>query len=179
MWGAPALFALLLWIAVSRHPEQRAGTSTDSFRLTPLWKNRRASELLIFFGIGTGVYTLVLAWLPAYYTSLGWSRADAGYLLGGLTMMEVLAGLIVSTFATRFLDRRGPLMLVLALLIAGLMFLISFPSSAALLISGLLGLGIRALFPPTLILTVDHVDDPRQAGELAACTRCPSYLTWR
>ncbi|WP_254504516.1 type VI secretion system-associated protein TagF, partial [Duganella vulcania] len=141
-----------------------------------LWRRARAWELLAFFGIGTGAYTLVLAWLPAYYTSLGWAPADAGYLLGALTMTEVLAGLLVSMFAARFPDRRVPLVIVLALLIAGLACLVWAPTPLAWLACGLLGLGIGSLFPLTLMLTVDHLDDPLQAGELAAFVQGGGYL---
>lgn len=176
IWGIPALIGLLLWIAVRRRSDQAQGSGTRGIRLPPLWKNRRAWELAIFFGIGTGAYTLVLAWLPSYYTSRGWSGTHAGYLLGGLTLMEVLAGLTVSRYATRFVDRRGPLLVVLALIFAGLMSLIWFPASTPLLTIGMLGLGIGALFPLTLILTVDHLDDPRQAGELAAFVQGIGYL---
>lgn len=176
-WGTPALLALAVWIVATRRAdggqEGSAGTAQPAARFG---NNGRAWELLVFFGIGTGAYTLVLAWLPAYYTSLGWSAADAGYLLGGLTLTEVVAGLIVSAFAARFPDRRGPLLAVLALLLAGLGCLIGAPLATAWLIPILLGLGIGALFPLSLILTVDHLDDPRAAGDLAAFVQGGGYL---
>jgi len=176
LWAVPALIALPLWIAATRRPERRGQAPAGAAPPLSLWRRARAWELLVFFGIGTGAYTLVLAWLPAYYTSLGWAPADAGYLLGALTMTEVLAGLLVSAFAARFPDRRVPLLIVLALLIAGLACLVLAPVPLAWLACGLLGLGIGSLFPLTLILTVDHLDDPQEAGELAAFVQGGGYL---
>ena len=49
---------------------------------------RRAWLLAIFFGLGTGAYTLVLAWLPPYYTALGWTPVAAGSLLGAVTVAK-------------------------------------------------------------------------------------------
>lgn len=176
IWAVPAIVALMLWGAATRQPPAPRRAPMDEGPRVSWWKCRRAWELLVFFGIGTGAYTLVLAWLPAYYTSLGWTPKQAGYLLGALTLTEVLAGLLVSAFAARFPDRRGPLVVVLALLIAGLACLVVAPISLAWLASGLLGLGIGALFPLTLILTVDHLDDPVQAGALAAFVQGGGYL---
>ena len=78
----------------------------------------RAWLLMLFFGIGTGAYTLVLAWLPPFYTELGWSAAHSGLLLGALTLVEVLAGLVVSSIINRFPDRR-PLLLAVLLFSVG------------------------------------------------------------
>lgn len=176
LWAVPALIALPLWIAATGRPERRGPAPAGAARPLSLWRRARAWELLVFFGIGTGAYTLVLAWLPAYYTSLGWTPADAGYLLGALTMTEVLAGLLVSVFAARFPDRRVPLLIVLALLVAGLACLVWAPAPLAWLACGLLGLGIGSLFPLTLILTIEHLDDPLEAGQLAAFVQGGGYL---
>jgi CP family cyanate transporter-like MFS transporter len=140
------------------------------------WRNLRAWELMLFFGIGTGAYTLVLAWLPPFYTSLGWEPSAAGFLLSGLTLAEVMAGLAVSAWIGRFADRRKPLAAVLTMLICGLICLILAPLKLALLACLLLGIGIGALFPLSLIVAMDHLDDPAQAGMLAAFVQGGGYL---
>lgn len=175
VWALPAVIALALWLGVTRSAGPRAAAAP--MRQPPAWwRRRRAWELLVFFGIGTGAYTLVLAWLPAYYTGLGWQRADAGYLLGGLTVTEVAAGLAVSALAGRRRDLRVALLAALGLLSAGLVCLVAAPLALALPAAGLLGMGIGALFPLTLILTVEHVDDPAAAGALAAFVQGGGYL---
>jgi len=183
-WSLPAVVALPLWLNAARgqssrgQSARRASPRLPASRPAPrsFWRNVRAWELMLFFGIGTGAYTLVLAWLPPFYTSLGWEPSAAGFLLGGLTLAEVMAGLAVSAWIGRFPDRRTPLAAVLVILICGLVCLILAPLKLALLACLLLGVGIGALFPLSLIVAMDHVDDPAQAGMLAAFVQGGGYV---
>jgi CP family cyanate transporter-like MFS transporter len=61
----PALIAFTLWVLCAG--DQRAQVHTVGLPI----RNIRAWVLMAFFGIGTGAYTLVLAWLPPYYIELG------------------------------------------------------------------------------------------------------------
>ena len=177
-WGVPALLALPLWLNAAQDRADASSPLHRTARTAPrsFWRNLRAWELMLFFGIGTGAYTLVLAWLPPFYTGLGWDPSAAGFLLGGLTLAEVMAGLAVSAWIGRFPDRRKPLAAVLTILICGLTCLILAPLKLALLACLLLGIGIGALFPLSLIVAMDHLDDPAQAGMLAAFVQGGGYL---
>lgn len=177
-WSVPALLALPLWLKAAQGRADATSPLHRTARTAPrsFWRNLRAWELMLFFGIGTGAYTLVLAWLPPFYTSLGWEPSAAGFLLGGLTLAEVMAGLAVSAWIGRFADRRKPLAAVLTLLICGLICLVLAPLKLALLACLLLGIGIGALFPLSLIVAMDHLDDPAQAGMLAAFVQGGGYL---
>ena len=96
LWGLPALLALVLWKGASSSDAcVKQTASRQTVGRSPL-KSGKAWLLLIFFGVGTGAYTLVLAWLPPFYIQLGRSEDIAGYMLAGLTLMEVVAGLAVS-----------------------------------------------------------------------------------
>ncbi|AUH01275.1 MFS transporter [Prodigiosinella confusarubida] len=171
-WGILALIAALAWKRMSSLPKPATGGNTVSFpRLTP-----RAWSLMIFFGVGTAAYTLVLAWLPPYYTKLGWSASQSGFLLGGLTLTEVVAGLLVSSSINYFPDRRRLLIPVLLLLLLGMLGLIFAPVLLAFPIMILLGLGIGALFPLSLIIALDNVDIPQQAGALMGFVQGGGYI---
>lgn len=181
LWGIPGAMAIGVWLAATRASSSTparvlVAKSDTSARRRHFLRNPRAWALLAFFGIGTGAFTIVLAWLPPYYTALGWSRDDAGFLLGGLTMMEVLAGTLVSAFIHRFPDRRIPLLASLTALAVGIIMLIVAPQSNALLIACTIGLGTGSLFPLSLILTMDHVDDPTIAGELGDFVQGGGYI---
>nr|WP_281411207.1 MFS transporter [Rhizobium sp. BK316] len=145
---------------------QRTATSKTSSSSPS--RSGRTWLLLAFFGVGTGAYTLVLAWLPPFYVQLGRSEDIAGYLLAGLTLVEVLAGPAVSAMINWFPDRRGPLAAALFAILGGLVCLITMPLALALPAMILLGLGIGALFPLSLIVTLDHADEPTSAGRLTA-----------
>ncbi|NLY57196.1 MAG: CynX/NimT family MFS transporter, partial [Gammaproteobacteria bacterium] len=158
----PALLALIAWLRYAGG-RQRHG---DIPRLP--YRNRRAWALMLYFGIGTSAYTLVLAWLPVYYIDLGISATWSGYLLGTVSAMEVVAGLAVSAWVHRFPDRRPLLSAVISLILIGLACLILAPLQLMLPAIILLGLGIGALFPLSLIATLDHAESPAQAGALLA-----------
>ncbi|QJI17232.1 cyanate transporter [Pseudomonas [fluorescens] ATCC 17400] len=174
IWAVLAVLALLFWYAqrAALPPLPPAGAGPqESF-----FGNRRAWLLAIFFGLGTASYTCVLAWLAPYYVEQGWSEQNAGLLLGFLTAMEVVSGLITPAIANRLQDKRGVVAVLLVLIIAGFCGLILSPQHLTLLWPCLLGLGIGGLFPMSLILSLDHLDNPRRAGGLTAFVQGIGYL---
>jgi CP family cyanate transporter-like MFS transporter len=173
IWAALALVALLFWIA------QRRGIPTlpaQAPRHESFFGNSRAWLLAIFFGLGTASYTCVLAWLAPYYVEKGWSEQNAGLLLGFLTAMEVISGLLTPAIANRSRDRRLVLVVLLGLIMVGFCGLILSPQHLSLLWPCLLGLGIGGLFPMSLIVSLDHLDNPRRAGGLTAFVQGIGYL---
>lgn len=173
IWAILALLALAFWWSQRRQLSSRvtAITGKDSFFI-----HSRAWLLAIFFGLGTASYTCVLAWLAPYYVEKGWSEQNAGLLLGFLTAMEVISGLVVPAIANRSRDRRVILMALLILIIAGFCGLILSPQTYSLLWPCLLGLGIGGLFPMSLIVSLDHLDNPQRAGGLTAFVQGIGYL---
>ncbi|RIA31662.1 CP family cyanate transporter-like MFS transporter [Ectopseudomonas oleovorans] len=172
-WTLPALLAAALW----RHaaPADALAASGNVPHLD-VWRSPRAWLLMSFFGIGTAGYTLVLAWLPPYYTALGWSAQSSGLLLAALTLCEVFAGLLASSLLPRCPDRRVLLGVVLLALLTGLLGLMLAPLQLVVPICILLGIGIGALFPLSLVVAQDHLDDPRQTGDLLAFVQGGGYL---
>ncbi|MBB6154047.1 CP family cyanate transporter-like MFS transporter [Pseudomonas sp. JAI115] len=172
IWAALSLLALLVWWTQS---------IPSSLQITPVGKesftrNSRAWLLAIFFGLGTASYTCVLAWLAPYYVEQGWSEQQAGLLLGFLTAMEVISGLLTPAIANRSRDRRTVLAALLLLIIGGFCGLILSPQHLSLLWPCLLGLGIGGLFPMSLIVSLDHLDNPQRAGSLTAFVQGIGYL---
>ncbi|MNO82671.1 putative transporter YycB [compost metagenome] len=90
--------------------------------------------------------------------------------------MEVLSGLLVPAIANGSRDRRLVLVVLLALIMVGFCGLILSPDNFGLLWPCLLGLGIGGLFPMSLIVSLDHLDEPRQAGGLTAFVQGIGYL---
>ncbi|EGT4370413.1 MFS transporter [Cronobacter malonaticus] len=169
--GALALLALVLWFALVRHRQAQETVSAPvSVSSSRTWL------LLLFFGIGTGAYTLVLAWLPPLYIQAGWSARHSGYMLAWLTLTEVVAGFVVSALIHRFPDRRFPLIVVLLVLLAGLLCLVFSPGTTPILSTLLLGTGIGALFPLSLIVTFDHARTPAEAGKLLSKVQGGGYM---
>ncbi|KVN43262.1 MFS transporter [Burkholderia territorii] len=176
-WALPAALAALAWPLASRggDPLTSGPTSGSTVQARPS-RSPRAWRLAMFFGIATGAYTLVLAWLPPYYMRLGWSPTAAGGLLGGVTLAEVVAGLAVSATIDRLPDRRPALHAAIASLLAGLLVMLAAPQALALPAALLLGAGIGALFPLSLIVTVDHAATPAEAASLTGFVQGIGYL---
>ena len=171
MAGVLALLALMLWLPLVKQL-QGEQTAHESVTLS----SSRTGLLLLFFGVGTGAYTLVLAWLPPLYIQAGWSARSSGYMLAWLTLTEVAAGFAVSALIGKFPDRRVPLITVLLLLLAGLLCLVFSPGTTPVLSTLLLGIGIGALFPLSLIVTFDHARTPAQAGKLLSKVQGGGYM---
>ncbi|MBN9480000.1 MAG: MFS transporter [Bordetella sp.] len=180
LWGVPALLAGLVWIIAARDPAEaapdRAAAANAARPENPFWRQGRAWCLVAILGLGTSAYTLVLAWLPPYYVDQGQTRATAGFMLSGMTGAEVLAGVLVSLFVARLPDRRGPMLAAVALALLGLAGLTLAPVDLAVPVMLLLGLGIGAVFPLTLILAMDQIDDPVRSGDLLAFVQGGGYI---
>lgn len=171
MAGLLALLALIMWLTLVKHPQ-----GEKPARETVTLSSSRTALLLLFFGVGTGAYTLVLAWLPPLYIQAGWTARSSGYMLAWLTLTEVVAGFVVSALIGKFPDRRVPLIAVLLLLLAGLLCLVFSPGTTPVLSTLLLGTGIGALFPLSLIVTFDHARTPAQAGKLLSKVQGGGYM---
>lgn len=140
------------------------------------WKNRRSWKLASLFGLGTGAYVCVLAWLAPYAIEQGYSDKQAGLLLGFLTLMEVFAGLLFPAWANRGRDRRPVLFTLCALQLVGFGGLALAPEAGLPLWAGIIGLGIGGFFPMSMIVTMDHRDDPLQSGRLTAFVQGIGYI---
>lgn len=173
VWAVLALLAMPVWWATR---DTSPDTTRSVVRKESFFTNSRAWLLAIFFGLGTASYTCVLAWLAPYYVENGWNEQNAGLMLGFLTAMEVISGLAVPAIANRSRDRRLVLGALLGLIIAGFLGLILSPLHLSLLWPCLLGLGIGGLFPMSLIVSLDHLEEPQRAGGLTAFVQGIGYL---
>ena len=171
IWALPALFGIFGWLANEKQPATTIAPPAASMHRQP-----RAWALLVFFGLATGAYTLVLAWLPPFFTQLGWTAQASGNILGALTAAEVVAGLAVSASAHRTLDRRLAMFTALFLLLTGMMMLALAPLDFAWPAAICAGLGIGALFPLSLIVSMDHSDSAESAGAIIGFVQGGGYI---
>lgn len=180
LWSVPAFVAAVVWLLAARDPAAEEPDRNAVIEVVhpeiPFWRQGRAWSLILIMGLGTSAYTLVLAWLPPFYVDLGQARATAGYLLSGMTGAEVMAGILVSLLIGRFPDRRGPILTALVLALIGLAGLVVAPVALAVPVVVIMGLGIGAIFPLTLILAMDQIDDPARSGDLLAFVQGGGYI---
>ena len=194
VWCVPAAVALAAW---ARTPQQAAGPSAarnagvatpsagparvgqagDSHPAgasaphRPPWlrcfASRRAWLLAVYFGLINGGYTSLAAWLPQFYAQQGWDAQRAGAMLALMTAAQVAAALAVPVLARGHRDLRPWLAATLLAQLAGFAGL-ALQAPGAVAIVALLGFGLGGAFALCMVLALDHLPEPRQAGMLAA-----------
>ncbi|WP_339907128.1 CynX/NimT family MFS transporter [Pseudomonas guineae] len=173
VWALPAVLALLLWLQT---PWRAAQALSADQRLSRFIRNKRAWTLALYFGFSNCGYMAVVAWLPAYYQHLGWSSQNSGALLAWMTLFQVLAALGMPALAQRMRERRGLLSVSLLSQLLGFSGLLLAPQQAALVWMALIGFGLGACFALSLILSLDHLQAPQAASQLAAFVQGFGFL---
>lgn len=174
-WVLLALFALLIWYWQLKAPKAAAQAVAPAPAFS-FWRNKRSWQLAVFFALGTSCYVSVLAWLAPYAIEQGLTAKQAGLLLGFLTSCEVVAGLFFPWLAMRSSDKRHVIAILCVLQLLGFSGLALLPDTALLLWVAMIGLGIGGIFPLAIIITMDHLDNPVQAGRLTAFVQGIGYI---
>ncbi len=180
MWALPAALALLIWIIIVKlpavnQPLNSAANTTLSSAVNPATHHGVLWRLCLLFGLSTGGFTLLLAWLPGYYLQLGWGETQAGGLLSLFTFIEIIAGLLV-TFLAHHVSLRTALLVAISNLTLGLLLLLMLPLQTVWLCITLLGLGIGSLFPLSMIATINNANSPTQAEYFASMVQGTGYM---
>lgn len=174
IWAIPVLPALpLAWYALTLMRE--SATPVPSAPLVQAnrdsdtgWLLRRGRTwlLLISFGLMNGGYGSTVAWLAPFYQTHGWTATQSGSLLAILSIAQAASALAMPALARRSLDRRCWLMLALLLQIIGFAGLGLWPDTMPTLNAIVLGLGLGGCFSLFMLVALDHLPSPTQAGAL-------------
>jgi MFS transporter, CP family, cyanate transporter len=165
-WALPAALAWLVWFLVTPAESARPRGQRKDARWLRCFGNRRAWLLAAYFGLINGGYSSLVAWLPHFYAQQGWSTERAGAALAWMTMAQLIAALVIPALARGHRDLRPWLAAVLLVQLAGFAGL-WFNAPAAGVVA-LLGFGLGGAFALCMVLALDHLPDPGQAGTLAA-----------
>ncbi len=175
-WALPVLAALLLaWRALPRTSQTNASPSGPS---PTRWMLRRPRTwlLMLCFGLVNGGYASVVAWLAPFYQSHGWSAAASGSLVALLSVAQAAMALLLPLLAARQRDRRPWLWLSLALQAAGFAALVLWPDLAPRTWMLILGAGLGGSFALSMVVALDHLPDPAQAGALSALMQGGGFM---
>ncbi|MCY1080707.1 cyanate transporter [Archangium lansingense] len=171
--AAPAGAALVLgWWVLPRAERASAGHTA----VAVLLRRPRTWLLMSCFGLVNAGYSSMVAWLPAYYLTRGWSKAHSGGLVALMAVAQAAAALSLPALAARSHDRRPWLWLTLfaqATSFAGLAF---WPDASPRLWAALGGAGLGGCFALSLVVALDHLHEPAQAGALSALMQGGGFL---
>ncbi len=171
-WAVLAFVAGWYWQRRIPTPAKIQARQTTSLP----WRELRAWQLLLTFGLHGLVFYSLLAWLAPAYISYGMSATQAGQLLGVFTLLQILGTLLVSLLPVDQLDRRPALLAGAASTLAGLLGTWLAPLAAPFIWMTLLGAGTAGLFALTLILPLDFSDNAESAGSWTAMMSSGGYV---
>ena len=172
MWAVLALIALIGWLGMRRASPAPVTPAVVAPRQDFSWLHcfgsRRAWLLAVCFGLLNGGYTSLVAWLPQFYAQQGWTAQQGGSVLALMTAAQVVAALAMPALARRRgRDLRPWLVLTLLAQLAGFAALMFDAPVPAVAIALTLGFGLGGAFALCMVLALDHLPDPAQAGALA------------
>jgi CP family cyanate transporter-like MFS transporter len=173
-WMAlPAVLAL--WLVACSLPEDAQGNTRTNSALA-LLRRARTWRLMACFGLVNGGYSTAVAWLAPSYQGLGWTAAASGSLLAVMAVCQAFAALLLPILAGRGQDRRPWLWLTLAMQAIGFAALALRPEAAPFLWVAVLGAGLGGCFALSMIVALDHLPDPAEAGTLSALMQGGGFL---
>lgn len=176
LWAWPVLLALwLAWTTLGAMPLPSAARQTGSDTAW-LLRRRRTWLLMLAFGLMNGGYATMVAWLAPYYQERGWSATHSGLLVAVVSVAQAAAALAFPTLVARHLDRRPWIWLTLACQAAGFAALAWRPDAAPMTAAVVLGVGIGGCFALFMVVALDHLHPPLQAGALNALMQGGGFI---
>jgi len=173
-WMAvPALAAMVL---VACHLPRDNAAAQGSNAAAGFLKRPRTWLLMACFGLVNGGYSTVVAWLAPSYQEHGWTGAASGSLLAMMALCQAIAALLLPMLARGSNDLRPWLWLTLAMQAAGFAGLALWLEAAPVVWAILLGAGLGGCFALSMIVALDHLPDPAQAGALSALMQGGGFL---
>ncbi|MCF5706485.1 CynX/NimT family MFS transporter [Pseudomonas syringae] len=171
-WLIPAIIAALFWLPQARETH---GTHRDVYRVQGLLRDRLAWQVTLYMGLQSSLSYIVFGWLPSILIGRGLTPTQAGLLLSGSIIVQVISALSAPWLATRGKDQRLAIMLVMSLTLTGLFGCLYAPLDGLWGWAILLGLGQGGTFSLALALIVLRSRDSHVAANLSSMAQGFGY----
>jgi CP family cyanate transporter-like MFS transporter len=126
-------------------------------------------------GLQSSLAYIVFGWLPSILIGRGLTPTEAGLLLSGSIMVQLLSSLTAPWLATRGKDQRLAILLVMLLTLAGLYGCLYAPLNQLWVWGVVLGLGQGGTFSLALTLIVLRSRDSHVAANLSSMAQGVGY----
>ncbi|MEJ6761062.1 MAG: MFS transporter [Candidatus Planktophila sp.] len=171
-----ALTALWWWIKIPSSSTTEIVESKESFWANPLFKNRSAWSITLFFGLLNMIHYASATWLPTILLTKGFTLVNAGILVAVATLVGSLLSLAVPHFASKQKDFRLVLV-VFSLFLAVSYLAIAMDSGMRLWIWVILGnIGVYVTFSIALFLVVFRATDASKTKSLSIMMQSVGYI---
>ena len=171
-WIVPAIVAAVFWLPQTR---QRHGQHQAAYRVRGLFRDRLARQVTLYMGLQSSLAYIVFGWLPSILIGRGLTATEAGLLLSGSIMVQLISSLATPWLATRGKDQRLAILLVMLLTLAGLYGCLYAPLNQLWFWAVVLGLGQGGTFSLALTLIVLRSRDSHVAANLSSMAQGVGY----
>ncbi|NBA98053.1 MFS transporter [Pseudomonas sp. R5(2019)] len=171
-WVVPALVAALFWLPQAK---QGHGTHQVAYRVRGLLRDPLAWQVTLYMGLQSSLAYIVFGWLPSILIGRGLTPTQAGLVLSGSVIVQLLSSLSAPWLATRGKDQRLAIVLVMLLTLAGLFGCLYAPLAGLWGWAVVLGLGQGGTFALALTLIVLRSRDAHVAANLSGMAQGVGY----
>lgn len=171
-WLVPAVVAALFWLPQAR---QGHGQHRVAYRVRGLFRDPLAWQVTLYMGLQSSLAYIVFGWLPSILIGRGLSPTEAGLVLSGSVLVQLLSALTAPWLATRGKDQRLAIVLVMLLTLAGLFGCLYAPLGGLWGWAVLLGIGQGGTFALALTLIVLRSKDSHVAANLSGMAQGVGY----
>ena len=171
-WLVPALVAALFWLPQAR---QGHGAHHAAFRVRGLWHDPLAWQVTLYMGLQSSLAYIVFGWLPSILIGRGLSPTEAGLVLSGSVIVQLVSALTAPMLATRGKDQRLAIVVVMVLTLAGLFGCLYAPLGGLWGWAVVLGIGQGGTFALALTLIVLRSRDSHVAANLSSMAQGVGY----
>jgi CP family cyanate transporter-like MFS transporter len=176
IWAGFAAIAAIGWAIARRGPHRRLVIAAPTMPMSALFRDRVAWTVTAYFGLQSLSFYAVLSWLPTLFEEHGYSVVKAGALMSISAAVQTPIALTLPPLLVK-VRRQGWLVLAsAALTAAGLLLVLTTPTSLPYVWVIVLGLGQGMAFPLALMFVVERSRTPAAAQQLSAMSQGIGYL---
>ncbi|MCG6573448.1 MFS transporter [Pseudomonas sp. AF32] len=171
-WMVPALLAVVCWLP---QVGQKQGAHQAAYRVRGLLRDPLAWQVTLYMGLQSSLAYIVFGWLPSILIGRGLTPTQAGLVLSGSVIVQLVSSLAAPWLATRGKDQRLAIVMVMLMVLGGLFGCLYAPLEGLWGWAILLGLGQGATFSLALTLIVLRSRDAHVAANLSSMAQGFGY----
>ena len=171
-WALPALIAAIFWLP---QVGKRQGAHNVAYRVRGLLRDPLAWQVTLYMGLQSSLSYIVFGWLPSILIGRGLTPTQAGLVMSGSVIVQLLTALTAPWLATRGKDQRLAIVVVMGMTLAGLFGCLYAPIEGLWGWAIVLGLGQGGTFSLALTMIVLRSRDAHVAASLSGMAQGIGY----
>jgi CP family cyanate transporter-like MFS transporter len=176
IWAGFAAIAAIVWAVARRGPHRQLVLAAPTSPMSALLRDPVARTVTAYFGLQSLSFYAILSWLPSLFEDHGYSVVKAGALMSISAAVQTPIALALPPLLVRVRRQAWLVMTSVALTAAGLLLVLTTPTSLPYVWVIILGLGQGMAFPLALMFVVERSHTPTTAQQLSAMSQGIGYL---